>query len=129
MDFPDWLRVSLIRSAANSSSNYKVCGPDEIKLIKIKHLLGKVVKLLQRIFDASLRLAYFPREWLLSRMVLILKPGWDDYSEAKKLQANLPDFVSVQDVTATHPLATRGHYPKRAPSPRAATHFQEGPLD
>ncbi len=82
----EWIDDDLVRASANSFSDFKACGPDEIKPVMIKHLPKVAVSILTGIYEACIALAYVPLKWRKSRTVFIPKPGRDDYSEPKSFR-------------------------------------------
>ena len=55
--------------------NGKTLGFDGITAQHIKHLPSSAVMLLVSIFNSCLRLGHFPRQWKLSKVIGICKPG------------------------------------------------------
>lgn len=53
----------------------KAPGPDEISARAVTNFPHKGAVLLTYIFNAILRLGYFPSMWKLARVIMILKPG------------------------------------------------------
>lgn len=53
----------------------KAPGYDQIDATLLKHLPKKGIMLLTAIFNACLRLSYFPSQWKIAQVVMILKPG------------------------------------------------------
>ncbi len=81
-----WIDEDKVRRAISSFSDFKACGPDDIKPVILKHLPRHEIKRLVAIFTASVRLGYVPRRWTQSRTVFIPKPGRDDYSIPKSFR-------------------------------------------
>lgn len=55
----------------------KSWGPDFFSPRAIKHLPYRALVLILHIFNAILRLGYFPEKWKVARVIMILKPGKD----------------------------------------------------
>ena len=53
----------------------KAPGPDQISNKAIKELPVKGIALISSIFNAILRLEYYPKTWKTSQITLIPKPG------------------------------------------------------
>lgn len=66
-----------LKSIINSLENKKSPGHDLIPNIVLKHLTKKSLAFLASIFNACLRLGYFPNSWKLAHIILFHKPGKD----------------------------------------------------
>jgi len=83
IDPPTWITVEKVRKAISSFSNFKACGPDEIKPIMLKHLPERELERLVGIYAACNEYGYIPISWRSSRTVFIPKPGKGDYTIPK----------------------------------------------
>ena len=81
-----WINHDRVRRALSSFSDYKACGPDDIKPIVLKRLPDNAIDRLVAIYTASVKLGYVPHTWTKSRTVFIPKPGRDDYSIPKSFR-------------------------------------------
>lgn len=71
----NYITVKEVKFQIKKLNARKSPGPDGITARAIKNLPHKVVVLLTYIFNAILRLGYFPAQWKLARVIMILKPG------------------------------------------------------
>lgn len=69
------ISIMKILTIITSLKMNKAPGPDNVNNRHLKQLPMSAVKLLQRIFTACLRSGYFPKNWKLSRIRCICKPG------------------------------------------------------
>ncbi len=44
----------------------------------LKQLPDKCIKLITYIYNAAMRLSYFPKKWKISQIIMISKPGKDE---------------------------------------------------
>jgi hypothetical protein len=58
----------------------KAAGPDGIQNIILKHLPRLVLKFIEKIFNKSLALNYFPAQWKEAKVIMLQKPGKDHTS-------------------------------------------------
>lgn len=73
------LKMNLILYIIRDTSNKKSPGVDFIDEKTLKNLPLKVIREVTIIFNAMLRVQYFPSMWKLSQIITILKPGKDSY--------------------------------------------------
>ncbi len=71
----DFITEERIVSAINSFGSNKSPGPDGIKPIILKNLKQKSIKLLKKLYMASLTLKYVPKAWREAKVALLPKPG------------------------------------------------------
>ena len=81
-----WINYRRVCKAMASFSDFKACGPDDIKPIILKRLPEEAVHRLVDIYTASITLAYTPRAWRASRTVFIPKPGKTDFTIPKSFR-------------------------------------------
>jgi ribonuclease HI len=82
----EWITHDRVYAALRTFSNFKACGPDEIKPVMLKHLEYDEIDRLKHIFTASIQFGYIPIGWRKSRTVFIPKPGKSDYSLPKSFR-------------------------------------------
>ena len=76
----------LVRKAYGKFGNHKTAGPDEIKPIVLKLLPDSTIDRIVAIYQASIRMAYMPKQWLTSTVVFIPKPGKESYNIPKSFR-------------------------------------------
>lgn len=72
-----FISVKEIRSFIAKLKNRKASGPDGMGNRCIKHLSNKALVQLSYIFNACLRISYFPEQWKLATVLAFRKPGKD----------------------------------------------------
>ena len=61
--------------AIKKASNSKVCGPDKMSPIHLKHLETNALTFLRKIYSASLKSCHIPALWKTSIVISLGKPG------------------------------------------------------
>lgn len=74
---PIKFRFSALKFAINEINLKKSPGPDRITGSMIRHLPTSAVRVILFIFNAMLRIGFFPASWKISEIVMIPKPGKD----------------------------------------------------
>lgn len=74
---PMKFRFATIKSAVRDLDTKKSPGADRITATMICYLPDSAMKMLMFIFNAILRLGFFPSSWKMSEIVMIPKPGKD----------------------------------------------------
>jgi hypothetical protein len=74
----------IIRKIVKSSS-FKAPGNDGIPNIVLKSCITAVVPLLLKCLHAIIRLQYFPSMWREWTIIVLWKPGWDNYTIPKAI--------------------------------------------
>ena len=84
--FKTWLSLDKIKLALNSFKDKKTPGPDGMKPIIFKHFPESILKLLQLIYKAVIKLHFTPTIWKDAKVIFIPKPGKIDYSTPKSFR-------------------------------------------
>ena len=71
-----------ITTAVFSMKKNKAPGADGITLEHIQCYFNILKETMHNIYQAYLSLAYFPKNWKLAKILVIPKPGLDDYESA-----------------------------------------------
>lgn len=79
-DFTEPTTVEELETFISSLTIKKAPGHDLIPNVVLKHLTKKVLQSLAIIYNACLRLGYFPRQWKVAHILLFQKPGKDKRS-------------------------------------------------
>ena len=76
----------LFKKAYGKFGNHKTAGLDEIKPIVPKLLPYSTIDRIVAIYQASICMAYMPKQWLTSTVVFIPKPGKENYNVPKSFR-------------------------------------------
>lgn len=98
------LTKSLLRDTISALKRYKAQGPDGLPNEVYIECGEQLIPYLLPIYQATLELHFFPRQWQLSRTVVLRKPGKDDYT---KPTSYLP--IALQDCAGKNLSATIAH--------------------
>jgi hypothetical protein len=77
----DWITINTFKQATAIFKNDKAAGPDIIKPIVLKNLPDNVILRLCTLFSASIDTGYTSKLWRHAKVILIPKPGKDDYTD------------------------------------------------
>ena len=85
-----------IRNIIDKTKNNKAPGIDLINSKILKNLPPKAIRLITIIFNAILRIQYFPKPWKLAQMKMLPKPGKDPHQTASYRPISLiPEFSKI----------------------------------
>jgi hypothetical protein len=76
-----WISIKTFKQAVKMFKNEKAAGPDLIKPIVLKNLPENVIGRLCTLYSASIDIAYTPKIWRHAKIILIPKPGKDNYED------------------------------------------------
>lgn len=107
LPFPDITEYE-VSQAINSSRGVKAPGSDGIQNLVLKMAANHIVPLLTRVFNASLRLQYWPVTWKQATVVVIRKPAKKDYHDPKsyrpisllKTLSKIMEFILTRRISA-----------------------------
>lgn len=71
----EYFKIDQIKDIIKFLNVRKAPGPDKISNTFIKAFPGQLLKFIVRIFNACLKIAYFPSQWKVGRIIAIPKPG------------------------------------------------------
>jgi hypothetical protein len=74
---PKLTSPSEVQQAIRGLKVGKAPGPNGIRNMVLRHLPKRAITFLMKVFNAVLRMQYFPSAWKQARVVSILKPGKD----------------------------------------------------
>jgi hypothetical protein len=83
--FP-WINSNLIRIAFEGFKSKKSPGPDGLRPMVLKWLPIGMIKRIETLYKASIKLQYVPKEWKRTSVIFISKPGKEDYNRAKSFR-------------------------------------------
>ena len=87
-----------IRNIINKTKNNKVPEIDLINGKILKNLPPKAIRLMTIIFNAILRIQYFPKQWKLAQIKMLPKPGKDPHQTASYRPISLlPVFSKIPE--------------------------------
>ena len=93
-DFIEYISTEKVRNAMRSFGSRKAPGPDGFKQIVLKNLNEKAVIFLTALYKMSVRTQQVPSCWRKMDVILIPKPGKEDYSSPKSYRPiTLSSFV------------------------------------
>ena len=72
-----------VASALNRAKKNTVSGRDGLPTLVWRELWSYMSTRITQIFSASVRLGYFPTQWKTAKIVVLRKPGKDDYTISK----------------------------------------------
>ena len=78
-----WVNPSIVKSAIMSFKKGKACGPDNVSVELLQKVGPEMIKLLCKIYTASVTIGYTPRLWRSGKTIFINKPAKKDYSEPR----------------------------------------------
>ena len=81
-----FINIQALKFHVRSFKPRKTPGMDQIKPILLKQLDDETYYRLIRLYKACLVLRYIPKDWCASKVVIIPKPGKDDYSKPKSFR-------------------------------------------
>ena len=85
-----------IRNIIDKTKNNKAPGIDLINGKILKNLPSKAIRLMTIIFNAILRIQYFPKPWKLAQIKMLHKPGEDPHQTASYRPISLlPVFSKI----------------------------------
>ena len=84
--YESWLSIDKIKLALNCFKDKKTPGPDGMKPIIFKHFPDNLVKTLQLVYKAVIKLHFTPTLWKESTVIFIPKPGKTDYNTPKSFR-------------------------------------------
>ena len=84
--FESWLSNDRIQLALLSFKDKKSPGPDGMKPVIFKHFPLNIIKQLQLIYKAIIKLHFTPTLWKDARVIFIPKPGKSDYTTPKSFR-------------------------------------------
>jgi hypothetical protein len=89
-----WVNPNAFQKAVQLFKNDKAAGPDQIKPIVLKHLPTKVIEILCTLYAACIETGYTPQKWRHARVIIIPKPGKEDYTDPNAFRPiSLTSFI------------------------------------
>ena len=94
----------LFKKAYGKFGNHKTAGLDEIKPIVPKLLPYSTIDRIVAIYQASICMAYMPKQWLTSTVVFIPKPGKENYNVPKSFRpiSHIFSFEGLERILGWH---------------------------
>ena len=86
LNFDSFINEEKVRLAIHSLSPLKAAGRDGIKAKALQLLGDDGIKRITNLYKVILEIGYTTKDWLICDLVLLPKPGKDDYKKAKSFR-------------------------------------------